>query len=66
MKYNVFAYAPNGDHIGNFNTDDHEGDQFADAMRQFEEDRKIIDTQFDVFDAVTSQWVSTFASFRAN
>ena len=63
MQYNVYAY--NKDKaVGLLNTDDHESDAFYDAMRKFEEDNKLIDTQFDVFNAVTNEWVTTIATFR--
>lgn len=64
MKYNVYAYQADK-MIGLLNTDDYESDQFADAMRKFEEDNEVTDIQFDVFNAATSEWVSTFATFRA-
>jgi len=64
MKYNVYAYQADK-MIGLLNTDDYESDQFADAMRKFEEDNEVIDTQFDIFDAATSEWVTTIATFRA-
>jgi hypothetical protein len=63
MKYNVYAYKADK-MIGLLNTDDYESDQFADAMRKFEKDNKVVDAQFDIFNAVTNEWVSTIASFR--
>lgn len=65
MKYNIYAYN-NEKSVGLFNTDDYESDAFYDAMRKFEEDRGLIGTQFDVFDAASSQWVTTIATIPAS
>lgn len=64
MKYNVYIHS-NDKQVGVLNTDDYESDAFHDAMRKFEEDNHLIETQFDIFDAATSEWVTTIASFRA-
>lgn len=63
MKYNVYAYEADK-MIGLLNTNDYESDQFADAMRKFEKDNKVVDAQFDIFNAVTNEWVSTIATFQ--